>query len=121
VVRRQALLLPLLLSLSLAQPAQEALLIQPGSTATLVFPEPSGEAPRVDPPLRLLFASDDSPYLVLVEVPETAPPGVYRVCFGECREVRVEERRFLEVNTLAPPTRLTRSLGIERNTGGFSE
>jgi len=101
VVRKEALFLALLLSLFPAQASQEALSVQPGSTATLVFPEPSGEAPRVDPPLRLLFASDDPPYLVLVEVPEAAPPGVYRVCLGKCRTVRVEERRSIEVRLQA--------------------
>ncbi|WP_038060392.1 carboxypeptidase-like regulatory domain-containing protein [Thermus filiformis] len=83
--------------------AQEAVPVQPGSVVTLVFPGPLPEerAPRVDPPLRLLLASESPPYLVLVEVPETAPPGVYRVCLGECREVRVGERRALEVKLQA--------------------
>ena len=60
----------------------------------------------MEAPLKALYLSDPKgppPYLAVIEVPPTAPPGVYRVCLGaDCREVRVEPRRNLEVHL--PPS-----------------
>ncbi len=71
------------------------------TTIPLAFLSP-GEW-QVDPPLIPLYLGQEGPpYLAVVEVPPSAPPGVYRVCKGaECREVRVEARRDLQV--LLPP------------------
>lgn len=117
---RIGIALILLLGVAWGEPL--VLLVFAPSGQSNSFPGP-GEGWWVEDPLKALHLSDPKgppPYLAVVEVPPTTPPGVYRVCLGaDCREVKVEERRRLEVHL--PPSARGKVTVHLRNRGNLEE